>query len=938
VVRLALARPRSTVLLATLVTLLAAAGVTRLEIRTDGRRLVPAEAPAVAIDRAIRDDFGLRDRLVVVVRSDGASGRTLAGEDEGIFGAEALRVVRDLTEDLAALGEVDPGHVASLATERGDRVYPGTVTLRPFLDPLPVTEEERTRLRADLRAIDVYRGTLVSRDESAAAIFIGVRPGVDRTALYRAVAERAARAQTEDLRVSVVGAPAAEALLGAHLLDDLGIPEAIVGARVGRTEDARAGAAPIGAWTALRATVARTVGLLPVAIAVMAGVFLVAFRRIAAVLIALVEVAACLLFTFGLMGWCGEPVTLTIAVMPVILTAMGVADEIHILHRYRTIVAHAPEATGDSPPGGAPGHRALVRRAMAEMTRPVVRTSVTTAIGFLSFTTSEIAPVRAFGLFTAAGVLFCMIWSLTVIPATLVLLAPRRVVGRGPAAASAPALLARFATAIVRRRFLVLGAAGAVLLAAPFGIRRVMVQDSWIDGFSRDSAFARDTRAFNAGFLGMHQLVLALRTPPFRAAGEVSGSAITRDGIAIPARAAPDPQRLLGGRLEISADGGEPARGRIVGAAADGEVVTLRVALGPEYVRPLPALRAAPRVRFTIDGDAFHRPALIEMVGRLERFVAERGADEVGGVIGPHRLAATTNFLLAGRVDAFRTVPPDPARLERVWREHARVRGESELGRLFDASGQRALVTIFLANANYRSTQRLMVAVRAFEREHLAPEGVSVEFAGDVAVSQALIDAVVRTQLRSSLLSLVAIFAVTALLARSIRTGLLCVLPPSIAVAAVFACMGWTGVPLGVATSMFSAMTLGVGEDFAVHLIESRRLAIARGADRARATIAAVVASGPAILADAVGVTLGFGVLMLSLVPANARLGAMLAVGIAACCVATLVVLPAILAGPRPATSAALRTPEGVAVDLVGDARMGDTGNHRVREVDLGVD
>ncbi|MHC4611672.1 MAG: hypothetical protein ACYS7M_15125, partial [Planctomycetota bacterium] len=53
--------------------------------------------------------------------------------------------------------------------------------------------------------------------------------------------------------------------------------------------------------------------------------------------------------------------------------------------------------------------------------------------------------------------------------------------------------------------------------------------------------------------------------------------------------------------------------------------------------------------------------------------------------------------------------------------------------------------------------------------------------------------------------------------------------------------------------------------------------------------------TGPAVLVDALGVALGFGVMTLSQVPANARLGALLVMSIVGCLTVTLLLLPALL-------------------------------------------
>ena len=53
--------------------------------------------------------------------------------------------------------------------------------------------------------------------------------------------------------------------------------------------------------------------------------------------------------------------------------------------------------------------------------------------------------------------------------------------------------------------------------------------------------------------------------------------------------------------------------------------------------------------------------------------------------------------------------------------------------------------------------------------------------------------------------------------------------------------------------------------------------------------------TGPAVLTNTLAVSLGFGILMLSQVPANARLGLLTVLGLVDCLIATLLLLPVLL-------------------------------------------
>ena len=120
-------------------------------------------------------------------------------------------------------------------------------------------------------------------------------------------------------------------------------------------------------------------------------------------------------------------------------------------------------------------------------------------------------------------------------------------------------------------------------------------------------------------------------------------------------------------------------------------------------------------------------------------------------------------------------------------------------------------------------------------------------------------------------------------------------LPSALAVLVKFAVMGWVEIPLGVATSMFAAMTLGLGVNCAIHLLEGFSLARAGGKSPPDALGQSLRLTGVPALINTLAVSLGFGVLMFSQVPANARLGILVVLGLVNCFIASLFLLPVLL-------------------------------------------
>lgn len=902
--RFAIRKPRTALLLGGLVTAAAAPGIGSLRLRTDGHALVPAAAPEILLDQEVRTQFGVEDPIVVLIESS---------HPDGIYNTETLRLVERITSEALELPGVRAENVVGLGTEYNDRVWPGTLRFRRFLEPFPTTREELQQLRKDLHEIALYRGTLVAEDDKSAAVMIGVPAEASRVSMYGAVGAMVDALDPGADRVRILGAPVAEALLGTHILEDLGVPERLLGTAM-REPDARAGF-PRSIYD-LRVWIARHVGLLPVAIVLMAGVFLVGFRSLTAVALPMLEVGCCLIFIFGLMGYLGIPVYLTIAPLPVILTVTGVTDEIHVFTRF-TEFLHQRRGNGDAAIDRTLARTAL-SDAMNEMFRPVLGTALTTAIGCLSYVFSPLEAVRAFGLFAGIGVLFCMFWTFTVIPASLAILSPERFVGRAGGVGQRLSLRAgRFAAAgrlIVRWRWAALFASFAVVAALPTGIGRVTVQDSWIDGFAPDSEFHRATTAFNDQFLGTHILHIRYDTgAPTSLTGTLEATRLKMLNIRLPATLTAEPQALVGQWIRLRRIGDQevviPATAttpeRRIETKFDSEIesavrepdgeITVKVAArsGP----PQGALRLSPQDSFgyEIRPRPMLSPAVIADIGSLEAFIRERREDAVGGVLGPAAYLSTMNYMTRARKEEHRSLPKDSERIEWLWGQYDTVRGQPRRLQVVNANFTSALITVYMKNANFIGTAKLMRAIRDYEAEHLTPKGVVLTFAGDVAVSQTLIDAIVSTQIRSVSGSVLGVLIVVAVVERSLWWAILTVLPCALGVLANFAVMGYFGVPLGVASSMFTGMTVGIGVDYAIHLLARFRLNRARGESVDASLSDAFAITGPAVLTDALGVAIGFGVLTLSLVPANARLGGLVVLSLVNCLCATFLLLPALL-------------------------------------------
>lgn len=294
-------------------------------------------------------------------------------------------------------------------------------------------------------------------------------------------------------------------------------------------------------------------------------------------------------------------------------------------------------------------------------------------------------------------------------------------------------------------------------------------------------------------------------------------------------------------------------------------------------------------------------PEILAAIGELEAFL--RAQPEVGGVVGlPTYLASLAHFWLVPGPGTGSALPASRREAERLLNRFDLSPGEARRRQVVDADLRRTLVTVYLASANFRDTASLQRRVEDFAERHLTPLGLELRFAGDVAVSQAMIPAVIRTQIRALPTAVGGVLLAIGLLYRSLRIASLALLPIVTSALWLSGAMGWLGVPLGVATSMFFVVAVGLGVDStSIHFLERYRLARRRGLGQPGAT--AVIEAGPAIVVNTLAVAAGFGLLAVSQVPANARLGLLVAGAVLAGGFLTLVGLGALLQAPSDSFS-----------------------------------
>jgi uncharacterized protein len=813
-----------------------AVAAARLRIETDLAALLPRDAPAAADYRAFLETFGGFEKVFVVVRAGGD------GVDAGTLIAAADR----LAELLAGSPEV--ASARSGLTEEDQAFFLRHVAPRaPLLADLPAAELQRRLEPAAVRARAAeLRRLLTTPAGGAAAPLLAADP----LGFAEGLLESAHATLPIDPLSGAFLAPGRNAALvvvtparaeidpegGRALAAAIASAAARVRRELGVPLRVDAGGGSLYAVqdeAILRADLSRTLSgsVLGVALVLLAG------------LEGVMVPGAILLAVGAGVVWTGAFAALAVGALTGVgvgftaaLVGLGVEYGVHGGARFQT--ARLAGAT----PAAALG------RAFAESGPGIVSSALTTAVALAALALSHFRPLREMGVVLTAGVLATLVTTATLGAAALVLRHRREVSNRRPGlwrTRAQPAVDALVGLA-ARRPRAVLAAALALSIAAAAGLSRL--------DFDADLRALRpaDHPALAVERLLVERFGLGLDTATVVVRGRDLGEALARA-----ARVKNALRQALGPAAEVASPSDWLAAGAVrdarlrrlaelplARAAADLERELMAAGLNPRAFTPgLGALRALARGE---DPGAPPPAAWPDWVRELVRAPAPGGGAAV---------AVNLRLPLGGERAARAAV--------------LRALGVRRAGRATDG-------TPSLDWSPARKPSRL------------PPLGPGIAFASAPRVGEELRRLALADLRRSSAVALLLVAAVVLASFRG-RPGpsALSALPLALGCLWTFGLWGAAGRPIDLLCIATLPVLFGTGIDLGVHALHTARTHPQGVAGAAREL-------GLAMTLTVLTTGIGFGSLASSRVPGLRNAGLIVAVGVVACLLATLTVLPAL--------------------------------------------
>ena len=408
----------------------------------------------------VKDLFGLKDPIVLAIAGNTAN---------AVYQPPALTAVRELTEALSGMDNIDPDKVMSLSTEMSIR---GTTT-DLFVDPLipdgPVTVESASFTREGVATMPLYLGNLVTEDGSATLIIAEVLDQRIAGKTYEAVLNYVDGRAPENYELHVAGGGAVDGYLSAYI-----------------DKDSRQ--------------------TLPFTLIVIILMLFIAFRTPRSVGLPLFVVVGTAIGTIGTMAAAGIPYYAITSALPIILVGISVADSIHVLTYYYSERKAQPNQSS----------RELVISACTQVWRPLVMTSVTTMIGFLGIAVTAIMPpMKWFAAFAFLGVFIALILTLTVLPAALSLCKPLpcKAITDEKKGGIVARCLSHVSGFSIRNPYFVNGAALFIVVLGVIGVSNLVVEREAVNNFRKGEPIREADTLINDRFNGTTYLDVVIEAP-----------------------------------------------------------------------------------------------------------------------------------------------------------------------------------------------------------------------------------------------------------------------------------------------------------------------------------------------------------------------------------------------------------------------------------------
>ena len=329
----------------------------KLQIDADIVRSLPDDDVDARLLKKIGENFGSNNMGVIILETD------------NIYQPSVIEHIQLITDTLSEISGISS--VSSLTNIINIKGSDYGIEIGKLVDEyeLPKTALEFEKLRNNILNNPMYKGSIVSEDETASLIVFNIENDANVNIIAKEVIEKTTALQIPE-KLYYIGSPTLVTYISDLMRKDL-------------------------------------TTLLPIAFLVIAIILFLSFRSFSGVILPLLIAVISIVWSLGSMAFLGIKMSMISNNIPIIILAIGSAYTIHVINRVNKVRLEEQ-------------HSDTIKTALVYVFIPIMLAALTTIIGFISFIFgSYLDMIVDFGIFTALGTLFACLLSIFFVPAIL---------------------------------------------------------------------------------------------------------------------------------------------------------------------------------------------------------------------------------------------------------------------------------------------------------------------------------------------------------------------------------------------------------------------------------------------------------------------------------------------------------------------------------------
>jgi len=791
----------------------------QIKVDTDPENMLSSDEPVRVFHNQKKKEFGLYDFIVV-----GVVNKT---HKQGVFNKQSLTNIYELTEYAKSLDTVIDIDVMSPSTvDSIEQQALGVVKFEWLMAKPPASDEEALTILKKAQNIPFLNGTVVSEDGKAVAIYIPIKSKNISYEVAEDLKEKIAEFKNSNDEFHITGLPIAQDTFGVEMFKQMAISA-------------------------------------PIAMGLVFALMWFFFRKVKLIISPMLVAIISVIITMGLLIISGNTIHIMSSMIPIFIMPIAVLDAIHIISDF---FDHY-QKTHDK--------KQTIERVMDELGSPMLYTSLTTAAGFGSLAFTPIPPVQVFGIFIAIGVFIAWLFTITFIPAYIMLMKDSNFEGFGLEHKDDKSLLhnilAGVASVTYKHAKLIMLVVVGLSFVACYGITKIEINDNPVKWFSESHPIRIADKELNARFAGTYiaYLTLELADKEFDIEENFAGYSKEMDeAIRSTNMLGVLPKEEFFNALRDYVDEQE--------YSDKWEDVYAKI----DEVEQANSL-------------TFKNPEMLEFVGNLQEDLLKTGL--VGKSNSLSDIVKTVHREMFGDTEKF-TIPASQAGVAQTLISYQNSHRPDDLWKMVTPDYKKLNIWIQLKSGDNKDMNAVVSAVDEFFKNNKPPLVLKKhKWFGLTYINTIWQDKMVAGMAKAFLGSFVIVLILMVILFRSLWWGMLSMIPLTVTIGMIYGVIGLVGKDYDMPVAVLSSLSLGLAVDYAIHFLARSREIYKKHGNWGDAVKAVFDEPAVAITRNVIVVGVGFMPLLLAPLVPYQTVGVFISAILLVAGVATLVILPSMV-------------------------------------------